>query len=334
MGWRCLIGCPPALTHWLHPDILPITQRACSKKDKRVAPLACTTFLLPLSKAFTMKFAKTMEAGLPHLPRECPRLESPPHWEPDIESTTFAPIMRSLKTHTQAYIDNDFQLPIALRHQAKEQARRLSVPPCLQANTMYTGYQTGTDCSGNRQEYRVSVEIRDVDLEASWGCGLLSIFQLTPAYPLLTTYFDAEIIGSTREHTFNTQGRWSTHSDTDYRHWNQFPHWRHHLASTFSRDPNFSYDWSASPPNITSSASSGECPRGPFIYMRWKERFLVPMNAYRSLEGASYDGFYYICLDVGRGSIDGYYYHTSTSEYQRLCLEVEKRAACGACARR
>ena len=33
-------------------------------------------------------------------------------------------------------------------------------------------------------------------------------------------------------------------------------------------------------------------------------------------------------------SMDGYYYHTSTSEYQRLCLEVEKKAASAQCARR
>ena len=195
---------------------------------------------------------------------------------------------------------------------------------------MYTGYQTGTDCSGNRQEYKVQVEFRDVDLEASWGCGLLSIFQLTPAYPVLTTYFDAEIIGTTKGFNFSTEGRWGTHSDTDYRHWSKFPHWREQLSANFSRDTNFSYDWTATP----QAPSPDPTLRGPFIYMRWKERFLVPTNAYRSLEGASYDGFYYICLDVGKGSMDGYYYHTSTSEYQRLCLEVEKRAASGECARR
>lgn len=276
-----------------------------------------------------MKFARTIEASTPQLPRTCPRLESPPHWEPNTESTTFAPILRSLKEHTQAYIDNDFQLSPELKKGYQEKPKQLLIPPCLKRGMVYTGYQTGTDCSGNRQEYKVSVEIHDIDLEASWGCGLLSIFQLTPTYPVLTTYFDAEIIGSSKEHTFNTQGRWGTHSDTDYRHWNKFPHWKEQVSADFSRDPNFSYDWTATPQQPFNQSS-----RGPFIYMRWKERFLVPINAYRSLEGASYDGFYYICLNVSSGSMDGYYYHTSTTEYQRLCLEMEKKSTSAECTQR
>lgn len=276
-----------------------------------------------------MKFAKTSETSAPQLPRNCPRLESPPHWEPDIELTTFAPLLRVLKGHTQAYIDNDFEQPAGSKHGMREKPSQFLVPAALRSGTKYTGYQTGTDCSGNRQEYRVHVEIRDMDLEASWGCGLLSIFQLTPTYPVLTTYFDAEIIGPTKEYSFSTEGKWGTHNDTDYRHWSRFPHWREHLSASFTRDPNFVYDWTATPQTTSSPDQVG-----PFIYMRWKERFLVPMNAHRSLEGASYDGFYYICLDVGKGNMDGYYYHTSTSEYQRLCLDVERKTTSALCARR
>jgi hypothetical protein len=33
--------------------------------------------------------------------------------------------------------------------------------------------------------------------------------------------------------------------------------------------------------------------------MRWKERFLVPDHKVRSIKGASYDGFYYICVEFG-----------------------------------
>ena len=169
---------------------------------------------LPL-KLPLMKFARTTGASVPQLPKTCPPLQSPPHWEPNVESTTFAPILRTLKAHTQAYINNDFQVPTEFKHSVTEKPKQFLLPACLKRGTIYTGYQTGTDCSGNRQEYRVQVEIKDVDLEASRGCGLLSIFQLTPAYPVLTTYFDAEIIGTTKEFNFSTEGKWGTHSDTD-----------------------------------------------------------------------------------------------------------------------
>lgn len=33
--------------------------------------------------------------------------------------------------------------------------------------------------------------------------------------------------------------------------------------------------------------------------MRWKERFLVPDHRIRSINGASYAGFYYVCLEFG-----------------------------------
>jgi hypothetical protein len=35
------------------------------------------------------------------------------------------------------------------------------------------------------------------------------------------------------------------------------------------------------------------------IFMRWKEQFLVPDHRVRSINGASYAGFYYICVELG-----------------------------------
>lgn len=43
--------------------------------------------------------------------------------------------------------------------------------------------------------------------------------------------------------------------------------------------------------------------------MRWKEQFLVEDHRVRQLHGASFDGFYYICLNQITGSIQGIYYH-------------------------
>ncbi|QRV86518.1 vacuolar import and degradation protein [Ceratobasidium sp. AG-Ba] len=35
-----------------------------------------------------------------------------------------------------------------------------------------------------------------------------------------------------------------------------------------------------------------------FVFMRWKERFLVPDHQVRGIRGASYDGFYYVCVQL------------------------------------
>ena len=55
--------------------------------------------------------------------------------------------------------------------------------------------------------------------------------------------------------------------------------------------------------------------------MRWKEQFLVPDHRVRSISGASFSGFYYICLNKRTGVIDGLYFHSSSEWFQALRLE-------------
>mmetsp|Transcript_18074 Transcript_18074/g.41787 ORF Transcript_18074/g.41787 Transcript_18074/m.41787 type:complete len:135 (-) Transcript_18074:778-1182(-) len=66
----------------------------------------------------------------------------------------------------------------------------------------------GTQRSG-RSSYDVEVELQDVDLDNSFLCGYLKISGLTEEYPVLTTYFEAEIVG--RHHNFVTE-KWVQHS--------------------------------------------------------------------------------------------------------------------------
>lgn len=55
--------------------------------------------------------------------------------------------------------------------------------------------------------------------------------------------------------------------------------------------------------------------------MRWKERFLVPDHHIENIQGASYEGFYYIGYDRIKRQIEGYYYHkTHNNELQKLLL--------------
>lgn len=61
--------------------------------------------------------------------------------------------------------------------------------------------------------------------------------------------------------------------------------------------------------------------------MRWKEHFLVPDHHVESVHGASYAGFYYIAYNKTDNTIEGYYYHRESRDYQKLFLKhVPQRA--------
>lgn len=49
-----------------------------------------------------------------------------------------------------------------------------------------------------------------------------------------------------------------------------------------------------------------------FVFMRWKEHFLVPDHTIKDISGASFAGFYYICFQKSTATIEGYYYHRSS----------------------
>jgi hypothetical protein len=133
----------------------------------------------------------------------------------------------------------------------------------------------GTQKSG-RNSYEVNVNIVDVDFSSSFLCGYLRIRGLTDDWPELTTYFDAEIIGS--RYGFLTQN-WGANEQEDMVHWQRFPAFRH-VKNELKR------------PNLTIPDRD----RGA-VFMRWKERFLVPNHRVQDINGASFAGFYYVCVD-------------------------------------
>lgn len=49
--------------------------------------------------------------------------------------------------------------------------------------------------------------------------------------------------------------------------------------------------------------------------MRWKEYFLVPDHRVRTISGASFEGFYYICFNQVSGGIEGIYFHAKSEKY-------------------
>jgi hypothetical protein len=127
----------------------------------------------------------------------------------------------------------------------------------------------------------------------------------TQEFPVLTTFFEAEIIGS--KHSFET-AKWSASHETDQRHWGKFQAFNQHMAA-------FASGAKAELPTVTSDHDH------VFTFMRWKEMFLVPDHTVRVINGASFAGFYYCCYDATSCTLHGYYFHTGSELFQSLHLK-------------
>ena len=64
------------------------------------------------------------------------------------------------------------------------------------------------------------------------------------------------------------------------------------------------------------------CREGPsphlhnfFAFFYSQEHFLVPDHTITDITGASFAGFYYVCLQKSAATIEGYYYHRSSEWY-------------------
>uniref|UniRef100_A0A8C7K3R1 GID complex subunit 4 homolog n=1 Tax=Oncorhynchus kisutch TaxID=8019 RepID=A0A8C7K3R1_ONCKI len=144
--------------------------------------------------------------------------------------------------------------------------------------------------------YDVEVVLQHVTMEDSYLCGYLKIKGLTEEYPTLTTFFAGEIIS--RKRPFLTR-KWDADEDVDRKHWFLIV-----FEKNFNLD-DFDYE---------------ELKNSDFVFMRWKEQFLVPDHTIKDISGASFAGFYYICFQKSTATIEGYYYHRSSEWYQSLNL--------------
>jgi len=148
----------------------------------------------------------------------------------------------------------------------------------------------------DKQEYEVTVELQHVDMEQSFLCGYLKIRGLTDEHPTLTTYFEGEMIGSKYGFVTN-HPTWGANEKVDFQHWARFPAWRP-LQKDARRHMMHLKNWQSK----------------EHIWMRWKEHFLVPDHRVKDLNGASFDGFYYICFNQLEGTIQGTYYHARSDK--------------------
>ncbi|KAK2056952.1 vacuolar import and degradation protein [Colletotrichum caudatum] len=187
-----------------------------------------------------------------------------------------------------------------------------------------------------RQVYDVQVEIKHVDLRESFLCGYLRIqgegrlasppvvspfaklcvcahAGLTEDHPTLTTYFEGEIIGT--KYSFITNHEtWGATDKIDLNHWAKFNAFR-----PFQKQ-------ARKGPVVIRDVAQREN-----IFMRWKEHFLVPDHRVRTISGASFEGFYYICFNQVKGEVSGIYFHSKSEKFQQLELKhVEDRGCFGA----
>ncbi|CAG2167265.1 unnamed protein product [Oppiella nova] len=174
--------------------------------------------------------------------------------------------------------------------------RQLGVTQSL----LYNGSKFGGHQKSKGNCYDVEVVLQNVDEINSYLCGYLKIKGLTEEYPTLTTFFDGEIISG--KYPFLTR-KWDADEEVDRKHWSKFLQF-YQLSKQFNCD-NFDYN---------------QLIGTDFVFMRWKEHFLVPDHTIKDINGASFAGFYYICFTKSNATIEGYYYHRQSEWYQSLTL--------------
>jgi hypothetical protein len=184
----------------------------------------------------------------------------------------------------------------------------------LSNGSQFLGQQSSVN-----QNYDVRVEIKSVDLSQDFICGYLTIDGLTEMYPTLTTFFEAQVIGT--RHKFSTRGKWRSNFKVDYSHWMRFPAFKELL-----KEQGWDTDIMGEPPDLDKFTVASTL-KAPGLFMRWKELFLVPDHTIERIEGASYEGFYYMYYDKKTRTFEGYYFHKeepSTDQNQRIILKYEE----------
>ncbi|OJJ49732.1 hypothetical protein ASPZODRAFT_149218 [Penicilliopsis zonata CBS 506.65] len=175
----------------------------------------------------------------------------------------------------------------------------------LRAGSKFVGTQ-----QSDQQIYNVNVDIKHVDMTESYLCGYLCIQGLTQDHPTLTTFFEGEMIGP--KYNFLTRNEsWGATEKTDMLHWARFPAWKPLVKH--AKRPDFTHRNFA---------------QRDHIFMRWKEYFLVPDHRVKSISGASFDGFYYICFNQVEGTVSGIYFHSQSEKFQQLELKHVKDCGC------
>ena len=156
--------------------------------------------------------------------------------------------------------------------------------------TLYPGSIFRGKQTSGRSSYEVEVRILDVDFASSTLSGYLSISHLTDTHPKLTTFFSGEIIGPTYGFLTGTKYYAQATEQDDLRHWSRFDRF-HQVRGQLRRQGLTMNEMERVKPG-------GDLRERGYVFMRWKERFLVPDHKVRDISGASFAGFYYLQLEL------------------------------------
>ncbi|KAH9904067.1 vacuolar import and degradation protein-domain-containing protein [Xylariomycetidae sp. FL2044] len=188
---------------------------------------------------------------------------------------------------------------------------KIRIMPTSPSSFLRPGSKFHGTQQSERQVYEVQVEIKYVDLRESFLCGYLKIQGLTEDNPTLTTYFEGEIIGSKYGFITNHE-TWGASEKIDLNHWSKFAAFRPYSKQV----------------RLSGNVSISNLAQRENIFMRWKEHFLVPDHRVTTINGASFEGFYYICFNQKEGGINGIYFHSKSEKFQQLDLKHVENKGC------
>lgn len=126
--------------------------------------------------------------------------------------------------------------------------------------------------------------MQDVNIGESSVSGYLTIAHLTDAHPQLTTFFTGEIIGP--EYGFITGPRFGATEHDDMRHWGRFEQFRRPSTRGDMLRPELLFR----DPLPDRSRGETRAKDRDFMFLRIKERFLVPDHKVKDISGASFAG--------------------------------------------
>lgn len=188
----------------------------------------------------------------------------------------------------------------------------------LRPNAKFSGFQRS-----GKSKFDIQIEFKTIDLQNSLVLGFLKINGLTDLYPEITTCFRGEIINNPliptvtniKRYSFLTENKqWASNLRNDLEHWKKLTNNYNLTDDEFLKDLQL--------------INYGVKHKG-LVYMRWKEEFLLPDARVKQLKGASFEGFYYIVLNIGSqndtipfGTVNGLYYHKSSEKFQSLSLRA------------
>jgi len=155
-------------------------------------------------------------------------------------------------------------------------------------------------CKG--EAYEAELRLQHVRLEQNFLNGTLTVTR--PQGDADVIFFTAEIISA--QHPFLTR-KWEADEEVDRKHWGKFKSF-YHIMKSFN-DDGFDY------------AKHNE--HGEFVYMRWKERHVVPAQGARPAKYGSVDGFYYVEFARRDATISGFYYVRGASEPNNQSLNLK-----------